>query len=311
MDFNDGILYVFIALFTFLIDSAVKSLTDTADSSEIFKKRMRKYSIASLAIVSLYIILYYFTTKTSKFNFTTKDGIMLLVVFCVSILYFYLNASISTLVKKWLAKKNWDQNSCWVMFGFNIVTLIIIIVFSNFQLTSQNYINRDTTAVIYSKNEDTNYKVIIPKDTLFTIDYSINKPDNTSELVQMFDFQVNNSEYKIAKGTTIKLLGGTYLNYNDETSLKLMINGKLSKSDFYTNDNSVAKLNSEQEVELSEDSTVLLKQQNSYITISVFALYAQILSLIIYYPLKNQYILLKISIIYSYLISRGRAKTCF
>lgn len=289
MDFNDGILYVFIALFTFLIDSAVKSLTDTADSSEIFKKRMRKYSIASLAIVSLYIILYYFTTKTSKFNFTTKDGIMLLVVFCVSILYFYLNASISTLVKKWLAKKNWDQNSCWVMFGFNIVTLIIIIVFSNFQLTSQNYINRDTTAVIYSKNEDTNYKVIIPKDTLFTIDYSINKPDNTSELVQMFDFQVNNSEYKIAKGTTIKLLGGTYLNYNDETSLKLMINGKLSKSDFYTNDNSVAKLNSEQEVELSEDSTVLLKQQNSYITISVFALYAQILSLIIYYPLKNQY----------------------
>ena len=289
MDFNNGILYVFIALFTFLIDSAVKSLTDTADSSEIFKKRMRKYSIASLAIVSLYIILYYFTTKTSKFNFTTKDGIMLLVVFCVSILYFYLNASISTLVKKWLAKKNWDQNSCWVMFGFNIVTLIIIIVFANLQLTSQNYINRDTTAVIYSKNEDTNYKVIIPKDTLFTIDYSINKPKNTSELVQMFDFQVNNSEYKIAKGTTIKLLGGTYLNYNDETSLKLIINGKLSKSDFYTNDNSIAKLNSEQEVELSEDSTVLLKQQNSYITISVFALYAQISSLIIYYPLKNQY----------------------
>lgn len=289
MDFNNGILYVFIALFTFLIDSAVKSLTDTADSSEIFKKRMRKYSIASLAIVSLYIILYYFTTKTSKFNFTTKDGIMLLVVFCVSILYFYLNASISTLVKKWLAKKNWDQNSCWVMFGFNIVTLIIIIVFANLQLTSQNYINRDTTAVIYSKNEDTNYKVIIPKDTLFTIDYSINKPNNTSELVQMFDFQVNNSEYKIAKGTTIKLLGGTYLNYNDETSLKLIINGKLSKSDFYTNDNSIAKLNSEQEVELSEDSTVLLKQQNSYITISVFALYAQISSLIIYYPLKNQY----------------------
>lgn len=64
---------------------------------------------------------------------------------------------------------------------------------------------------------------------------------------------------------------------------------KLSKSDFYTNDNSVAKLNSEQEVELSEDSTILLKQQNFYITISIVALYVQILSLIIYYPLKNQY----------------------
>lgn len=290
MDFNKGILYVFIALFTFLIDSAVKSLTDTADSSEIFKKRMKKYSIASLTFVSLYFILYYFGTKTSKFNFTKEDGIMLLVVFCVSILYFYLNATISTLVKKWLTKKNRGQSSCFVMMGFNIVILILIICFANFQLTGQNYINKDTMAVIYSKSKDTNYKVIIPKDTLFTIDYPIkNESDDTTELVKMFDFQVNNSEFKIKKGTTIKLLQGTYIYYNNETSLKLVSKDKLSKSDFYTNDNSVAKLNSEQEAELSEDSTVLLKQQNFYITISIFALYGQILSLIIYYPLKNQY----------------------
>lgn len=290
MDFNNGILYVFIALFTFLIESAVKTLTDTADSSEIFKKRMKKYSIASLAFVSLYIILYYFATKTRKFNFTKEDGIMLLVVFCVSILYFYLNASISTLVKKWLTKKNWGQKLWLVMLCFNIVILSLIYCFAKFQLTGQNYINKDTMAVIYSKNKDTNYKVIIPKDTLFTTDYpKENKSDDTNELFQIFDFQVNNSEYKITKGTTIKLLQGTDLYYNNETSLKLISNDKLSESDFYTNDNSVAKLNSEQEVELSEDSTVLLKQQNSYITISIIALYVQILSLIIYYPLKNQY----------------------
>lgn len=290
MDFNNGILYVFIALFTFLIDSAVKSLTDTADSSEIFKKRMRKYSVASLAFVSIYFILYYFNTKTSKFNFTKEDGIMLLVVFCVSILYFYLNASISTLVKNWLTKKNWGQNLCFVMLGFNIVILLLIFLFANFQLTGQNYINKDTMAVIYSKSKDTSYKVTIPKDTLFTMDYPMkNKSDDTTELVEMFDFQVNNSEFKIKKGTTIKLLQGTYIYYNNETSLKLISNDKLSKSDFYTNSNSVAKLNSEQEVELSEDSTVLLKQKNSYITISLFALYVQILSLIVYYPFKNQY----------------------
>lgn len=290
MDFNNGILYVFIALFTFLIDSAVKTLTDTADSSEIFKKRIKKYSIASLAFVSLYIIIYYFATKTSKFNFTKEDGIMLLVVFCVSILYFYLNASISTLVKKWLTKKNWGQNLCFVMIGINIVIGLLIFFFANSQLTGQNYINKDTTAVIYSKNKDTNYKVIIPKDTLFTMDYPIkNESNDTTELIKMFDFQVNNSEFKIKKGTTIKLLKGTYIYYNNETSLKLISNDKLSKSDFYTNGNSVAKLKCEQDVELSEDSTVLLKQQNSYITISIVALYVQILSLIIYYPLKNQY----------------------
>lgn len=290
MDFNNGILYVFIALFTFLIDSAVKTLTDTADSSEIFKKRMKKYSIASLAFVSLYFIIYYFETKTSKFNFTKEDGIMLLVVFCVSILYFYLNASISTLVKKWLTKKNWGQNLCFVMVGINIVIGLLIFFFANFQLTGKNYINKDTSAVIYSKNKDTNYKVIIPKDTLFTMDYlTKDNSDDTTELIKMFDFQVNNSEFKIKKGTTIKLLKETYIYYNEETSLKLISNDKLSKSDFYTNDNSVAKLNSEQEVELSEDSTVLLKQQNSYIAISIIALYVQISSLIIYYPLKNQY----------------------
>lgn len=290
MDFNNGILYVFIALFTFLIDSAVKTLTDTADSSEIFKKRMKKYSIASLAFASLYFIIYYFETKTSKFNFTKEDGIMLLVVLCVSILYFYLNASISTLVKKWLTKKNWGQNLCFVMVGINIVIGLLIFFFANSQLTGQNYINKDTRAVIYSKNKDKNYKVIIPKDTLFTMDYlTKDNSDDTTELIKMFDFQVNNSEFKIKKGTTIKLLKETYIYYNEETSLKLISNDKLSKSDFYTSDNSVAKLNSEQEVELSEDSTVLLKQQNSYIAISIVALYVQISSLIIYYPLKNQY----------------------
>ena len=212
MDFNNGILYVFIALFTFLIDSAVKTLTDTADSSEIFKKRMKKYSIASLAFVSLYFIIYYFETKTSKFNFTKEDGIMLLVVFCVSILYFYLNASISTLVKKWLTKKNWGQNLCFVMVGINIVIGLIIFFFANSQLTGQNYINKDTRAVIYSKNKDKNYKVIIPKDTLFTMDHlTKDNSDDTTELIKMFDFQVNNSEFKIKKGTTIKLLKETYI----------------------------------------------------------------------------------------------------
>lgn len=290
MDFNNGILYVFIALFTFLIDSAVKTLTDTADSSEIFKKRIKKYSIASLAFVSLYFILYYFATKTSKFKFTKEDGIMLLVVFCVSILYFYLNASISTLVKKWLTKKNWGKKLCFVMFGINIVIGVLIYFFANSQLTGKNYINKDTTAVICSKNKDTKYKVIIPKDTLFTMDYTTkNESDDTTELLKMFDFQVNNSEFKIKKGTTIKLLEETYIYYNNETSLNLISNDKLSKSDFYTNDNSVAKLKSEQEVELSEDSTVLLKQQNSYIAISIVALYVQISSLLIYYPIKNEY----------------------
>ena len=120
------------------------------------------------------------------------------------------------------------------MVGINIVIGLLIFFFANSQLTGQNYINKDTRAVIYSKNKDTNYKVIIPKDTLFTMDHlTKDNSDDTTELIKMFDFQVNNSEFKIKKGTTIKLLKETYIYYNEETSLKLISNDKLSKSDFY------------------------------------------------------------------------------
>ncbi|HFU4051670.1 TPA: hypothetical protein ACGO0E_002199, partial [Streptococcus suis] len=61
MNFNDGIVFIFISLLTFLVDSSIKSLTDKFENHDIFKKRMAKYSISSLLIVIIYFLFYFFT----------------------------------------------------------------------------------------------------------------------------------------------------------------------------------------------------------------------------------------------------------
>lgn len=339
MDFGSGILYVFIALLTFLVNSAIGSLTDAAESNDNFKKRLRKYSIASLIFVCLYIIIYYLTTKTSKFNFTSEDGVALLIVFVISILYFYLNATVSTFTKETLEKrhvakikakeeakvkaeakskklaesvtiesndeikseakalitkpkpkvKETDRRELlWIyMVIFNISMIFIIFLLNSFLLRGKNYINEDTRATLTMGCQK--YEIVIPKDTLFTVEYSEQNLKTSNPIDEIFNFQVNGSEYKMEKGTSITLLEGTFLQAGQELSIKLVNNKEVSDVNFYTNDKSAITLIRKKTVELSEDSVVLLQQRDSYLVVALVSLYTQILMLIVYYPFKYQY----------------------
>ncbi|MFS9072533.1 hypothetical protein QM909_05850 [Streptococcus gordonii] len=337
MDFGSGILYVFIALLTFLVDSAIGSLTDAVESKDNFKKRIKKYSIASLIFVCLYFIIYYLMTKTSKFNFTSEDGVALLIVFVTSILYFFLNATVSTFTKNTLEKrhvakikakeeakvkaeakskkiaesvtiesndeikseakalitkpkpKETDRRELlWVyMIIFNVLMIVAILLLNSILLRGNNYINKDTRATLTMGCEK--YEIVIPKDTLFTVEYSAQNQKTNNPIDKIFNFQVNRSEYKMRKGTSITLLEDTFLQAGEELSINLVNNKEVSDVDFYTNDKSAIKLKREKTVELSEDSVVLLQQQNSYLAIALVSLYTQILMLIIYYPIKHQY----------------------
>ena len=68
-----------------------------------------------------------------------------------------------------------------------------------------------------------------------------------------------------------------------------MNNKEVSDVNFYTNDKSAIKLIRKKTVELSEDSVVLLHQQDSYLVVALVSLYTQIIMLIVYYPIKHQY----------------------
>ena len=106
---------------------------------------------------------------------------------------------------------------------------------------------------------------------------------------EIFNFQVNGSEYKMEKGTSITLLEGTFLQAGQELSIKLVNNKEVSDVNFYTNDKSTMTLIRKKTVELSEDSVVLLQQRDSYLVVALVSLYTQILMLIVYYPIKYQY----------------------
>lgn len=337
MKFESGILYVFIALLTFLVDSAIRALTDTVESKDNFKKRIRKYSIASLIFVCLYFIVYYFMTKTSKFNFTSEDGVSLLIIFVISILYFHLNATVSAFTKNTLEKrhaakikakaeakvkaeaklkklaesvtiksndkikseekalitkpkpKETDRRGLlwFYMVIFNVLMLFTIFLLSSILLEGKNYINEDTRATLTMGSQK--YEILIPKGTLFTVEYSTQNKKTNKPLDEIFNFQVSGSEYKMKKDTSITLLEDTFLQARQELPINLGNDEKVSDVNVYTNDKSAIKLLKKKNVELAEDSVVLLQQQNSYIVVTFVSLYAQILMLIGYYSIKNQY----------------------
>ena len=53
MKIEEGILCIFISLINFVLNMAVKSLTDTIESRNTIKNRNKKYAFSSLSIVSV------------------------------------------------------------------------------------------------------------------------------------------------------------------------------------------------------------------------------------------------------------------
>lgn len=286
MDFKSVIYPVLIAGLNFLVKSAITALTDTVESKDNFKKRIVKYSKASLFLVCFYFICYYFMTKTSKFNFTSEDGVALLICFVTSILFFYLNGNISTLVKALITKrkpKETDKRALiWgSMFVINLLMFLIIIMVIPIFIRQNNYINEDTRATLTMGSKE--YEIVIPKDTLFAVESSTQNQKNNNPLDEVFDFQADDTEYRIKKGTSITLLEGTFLLTGQEFPVNVVNNKELSDVNFYTNDKTEIKLIKKKTVELAEDSVVLRRQKSSYLTVATVTLCVQTLVLAFYY----------------------------
>lgn len=288
MDINSVIYPVVIAGLNFLVKSAITALTNTVESKDNLKKRIGKYSIASLFLVCVYFICYYFMTKTSKFNFTSEDGVALLICFVTSIMYFYLNGTFSTLVKDCITKHKPKEADIRLWGGIMLILNAFIFVMGTTLITNfisrNNYINEDTRATLTMGSKE--YEIVIPKDTLFAVESSTQNQKNNNPLDEVFDFQADDTEYRIKKGTSITLLEGTFLLAGQEFPVNVVNNKELSDVNFYTNDKSVIKLIKKETVELAEDSVVLRQPQSTHFIVATVTLCVQALVLAFYYLIK-------------------------
>ena len=288
MNFNDGIVFIFISLLTFLVDSSIKSLTDNVENHDIFKKRMVKYSISSLLIVIIYFLFYFFNTKTTKFMLTTDDSIILLLIYVFSIIYFNLNASISTLLNRILTRRNKKEHLFIFMMVSNIIIPLIIFLLVGSLLKGQNFLNEEAKGIIKVNKQE--YSVIIPQNTSLIYDFIPSQSGNNHEINQLFDPINSSSEYEIKSGSNITLFKGTYLKYfNQNNYLTTKDGDKVSEIEFQLTENSLVQLKETIKVELSENTLVSIQQRNNFLSVQATHLFLLGLLLIIYYPIKNQY----------------------
>lgn len=291
MKFEDGIMYVFISLTTFVINLAISSLTDTIADKEIIKIRSRKYSIFSFLIIAVYFLFFYLTPNTRVFKITTEDSILFLLIFIFSFLYFHLNGSISTLVKKFITKidnNKYKLNWPMLMIGINIVMAVAIVFFVQFISKGNNILYE--TAVGEFEYKNTTYTISIPSETYF--DYYLrkeNKDDSsiTEGINSILKISTNNSIYLLKKGSNIELKKGTYIKYiNSDISSGANNASDASNSQFYYTNDTIMELESNLTVRLLNDTKVMINQSSPYISMPAINIYFLTLTLVIYYAFK-------------------------
>lgn len=278
MNYNDGIFYVLVTLFTFLVNTIIKSLTDVVETSEMFKKRLTKYSTVSLGIVSLLIILLFLLrNKNTVFSISQEESVILFIIFISLISYLFLNATISTHFCK---KNNSDRKKASrSMFWVNISMIApIALITCIFQVTS-NIIKDDVEAVI--KGRYNRYIVEIPRNTFF--EFVSSETAQQSE-----DSEINSILEYVGEGTELILKSGTEIYLNKETQLRFYkenhyLNLKNSETKLYLSPSSVVQLKKKQKVILSEDTAVSINNKNSFLQIPILMIYVLVLCLIIYY----------------------------
>ncbi|WP_373808365.1 hypothetical protein [Streptococcus ferus] len=288
MNFNDGIIYVFMTLLTFTVNTIINVLTDVAEMGTLNQKRVKKHGIVSLLIVMLYFTYYYFTTnQTSVFVLSEEDKILLLLILVFSFLYLNLNATISTVLNKFILKIGIEGGKDLLCFGMIIVNLVIaflVICASSIFLSENNIITKEFDGeILYNSNR---YNITVPKNTIFYYDNKKTSQTNESTGInEILKPSNTSSEYLLRKNTEIILKQDSYVRYNNAT-VKNFNDGKTAKIDFYLTENSVQQLKKDVRVRLKTDTTVLLSRTNSITTILNFNTCILAFGLIIYYIWK-------------------------
>lgn len=287
MNFNDGIIYVFMTLLTLIVNTIINVLIDVAKMETLNQKRVKKHGVVSLLIVMLYFTMYYYSTnQTSVFVLSKEDKIILLLILVFSFLYLNLNAIISTVLNKFILKIGMEGGKnllCIWMIIVNLLITLLIIYTSSF-LSEKNIITQEFDGeILYNSNR---YNITVPKNTIFYYDnkktIQTNKSTGINEILKPSH---KSSEYLLRKNTEIILKKDSYVRYTNAT-VKNFNDGKTAKIDFYLTENSEQQLKKDVRVKLKTDTTVLLSQTNPITTTLAINTYALAIGLIIYYIWK-------------------------
>ncbi|WP_455445001.1 hypothetical protein [Streptococcus salivarius] len=291
--FKNGIIYILGTLLVVIVDGVIKALTDDFKTAgTIAFKRLKKYGIASLLVVIIYMFIVYFVLNSNfKIPITTEDSLQLLFIFIDTFCLFYINAIISTFVMKLLERYpkivEWVKPNHIECSRSIIMTVLIILMLAIFSIVNKaisfekNYVVNDV-AVLYNESNYT-----LPKDSPFEFEYTDNKCGNKKS---EYRYVTQNAEYKVMKETKLKLKRGTVLKLSEEKDEGIdFYNGdQVANAVIKTTKNSAVILEKDIDVVLQDDVVVNLNQTNEYFNLFFINFAILEFSLVIYYVLNTQ-----------------------
>lgn len=297
MKLEEGIIGIILPVFGIVLKVVYDLFQQKLDSTEIIKKRLLKYFIASVCIVLLYFILVYgILNKNFLFKMPQSDNAILLIIFISSMLYFYLNAVISTFVMKHLLA---DDNSklsnlfnkitskigdneinkkrSKLMLGSQAIFIILFFSLNYYFIQPKNFVTEDT---VVNLNGET---FLLPSKTTFKLRSKSNE-NTDADSKSAYIFKSNDSLFTLPKYSTITLF--------EETDLKVieLKNNFVPYSNQYGyidtlwwNKHTMVTLKTELPVTLEKDTTVMILKKDNILQWSFIHSLFLCIGLIIYY----------------------------
>ena len=295
MKLEEGIIGIILPIFGIVVKVIYDLFQQKLDSTEIIKKRLLKYFIASGCIVFLYfIIVYVILNKDFLFEIPQSDNEILLIIFISSMLYFYFNAVISTsvmkdllasddsklsklikklinMIKPKMREQAINKKRSFVMIASQVTFLIFFFCLNSYFIPPKNFVVKDTVVKL---GEET---FVLPSKTTFELCSKSNE-NTDSDSKSNYTFKFNDSKYTLPKCSKIILF--------KNTDLKVV---KLKDKEGYVdtlrwNNQTIVTLRKKVTVTLENDTTVMRSQKDHILLTGVFSHHVMLcVGLIIYY----------------------------
>lgn len=302
MSFENGMVGLILTLLGMLGNFVFNLLGEEIENKKLVKKRVKQSLITGSIYTIAWALLIAYLNRYKAEIFPDEENIFLLYTFISTTMFFYLVKGIHHLiyqlicVKSKSKKNNKNRTKEPGIYLTNFLTSISIAIILYLVISIANLIIIDPKSVTMEDSTIRIQKIeyILPKNTPFQFNYVLKNPGGKKNA--LYEYEYNNTEYVLKKGTWIKLFPNSELHKKEPNCIVFINNKQYADAKIIANENSVLQLNKGEVASLESDVRIKINyiDSNTINTILNFQIFA--LLLFLYYVLK--------SIDWSYLIKQ-------
>ena len=293
MSLENGMVGLILTLLGMLGNFIFNLFGEEIENKKLVKKRVKQSLITGSIYTIVWALLIAYFNRYKAEILPDEENIFLLYTFISTTMFFYLVKGIHHLIYQLICVKSRSKKNNKIrtkesgIYLTNILTsisiaiiLVLVVSIANLIIINPKSVTMEDSTIRIQKIE-----YILPKNTPFQFNYVLKNPGGKKNA--LYEYEYNNTEYVLKKGTWIKLFPNSELHKKEPNSIVFINNKQYADAKIIANENSVLQLNKGEVASLESDVRIKINytDSNTINTILNFQMFA--LLLLLYYVLKS------------------------